>query len=103
MSVDHLGVGDSSQHDPERLSYTPVVAASQAAETEVLQKLAAGTLMEGVAKVEDPLTIGLGQSMGGCLTVVQQGRYHCYDGVGRAGLQPRCTRTRRPRRARLRS
>jgi alpha-beta hydrolase superfamily lysophospholipase len=85
VSVDHLGVGDSSQHDPERLSYTPVVAASQAAEADVLQKLAAGTLIEGLAKVERPLTIGLGQSMGGCLTVVQQGRYHCYDGIGVLG------------------
>ena len=83
--MDHLGVGDSSQHDPERLSYTPVVAANVAAETDVLQKLAAGTLMEGVAKVEDPLTIGLGQSMGGCLTIVQQGRHHCYDGIGVLG------------------
>ena len=85
VSLDHLGVGDSSQHDPERLSYTPVVAASQAAEADVLQKLAAGTLMKGVAKVENPLTIGLGQSMGGCLTVVQQGRYHGYDGIGVLG------------------
>ncbi|MGO8825234.1 MAG: hypothetical protein ACLQU9_08335 [Acidimicrobiales bacterium] len=85
VSVDHLGVGDSSQHDPERLSYTPVVAASQAAEADVLQKLAAGTLIEGLAKVEHPLTIGIGQSMGGCLTVVQQGRFHCYDGIGVLG------------------
>jgi pimeloyl-ACP methyl ester carboxylesterase len=85
VSLDHLGVGASSQHDPERLSYTPVVAASQAAETEVLQKLAAGTLIDGLAKVPDPVTIGIGQSMGGCLTVVQQGRYHCYDGIGVLG------------------
>ena len=85
VSVDHLGVGDSSLHDPERLSYTPVVAASQAAETDVLQKLATGTLIDGFPKVEGPLKIGIGQSMGGCLTVVQQGRYHCYDGIGVLG------------------
>ena len=85
VSVDHLGVGESSLHDPERLSYTPVVAASQAAETDVLQRLAAGTLGDGLPKVERPLTIGIGQSMGGCLTVVQQGRYHCYDGIGVLG------------------
>ncbi len=85
VSIDHLGVGDSSQHHSERLAYTPVVAASQAAEADVLQKLAAGTLMEGLAKVEHPLTIGIGQSMGGCLTVVQQGRYDCYDGIGVLG------------------
>ncbi len=31
------------------------------------------------------MTIGIGQSMGGSLTVVQQGRYHCYDGIGVLG------------------
>ena len=85
VSVDHLGVGDSSVHDSERLTYTPVVAASQAAETEVLQKLAAGTLIDGFPRVERPVTIGIGQSMGGALLVVQQGRYHCYDGIGVLG------------------
>ena len=85
VSVDHLGVGESSQHDPERLSFAPVVAASEAAEADVRQKLAAGTLMDGLPKVERPLTIGIGQSMGGCLTVVQQGRYHGYDGIGVLG------------------
>jgi pimeloyl-ACP methyl ester carboxylesterase len=29
--------------------------------------------------------IGIGQSMGGCLTVVQQGREHGYDGIGVLG------------------
>ncbi len=85
VSLDHLGVGDSSLHDSERLSYTPVVAASQAAEADVLQKLAAGTLIDGLPSVEHPVTIGIGQSMGGALTVVQQGRYHCYDGIGVLG------------------
>ena len=85
VSVDHLGVGESSQHDSERLTYTPVVAASQAAEAEVLRQLAAGTLVDGLSKVERPVTIGIGQSMGGSLTVVQQGRYHCYDGIGVLG------------------
>ncbi len=85
VSVDHLGVGESSLHDSERLTYTPVVAASQAAETEVLQKLAAGTLIDGFPRVQRPVTIGIGQSMGGALLVVQQGRYHCYDGIGVLG------------------
>jgi len=88
VAVDHLGVGESSQHDLERLAYSPVAAASQAAETAVRQKLAAGTLIDGLAPVEDPLTIGIGQSMGGALTIVQQGRYHCYDGIGVLGYSP---------------
>src|SRR5579871_5665062 len=85
VSVDHLGVGDSSLHGPDALGFGTVVAASEAAEADVLQKLAAGTLMEGLDPVERPVRIGIGQSMGGCLTVVQQGRFHSYDGVGVLG------------------
>jgi alpha-beta hydrolase superfamily lysophospholipase len=85
VAVDHLGVGGSSLHEPDALGFGPVAAASEAAETDVLQKLAAGTLIDGLGKVERPLKIGIGQSMGGCLTVVQQGRFHCYDGVGVLG------------------
>jgi hypothetical protein len=85
VAVESLGVGASSQHDPERLSYTPVLAANQAAEVEVRRRLAAGTLVDGLGAIARPLTIGIGQSMGGCLTVLQQGRYHCYDGIGVLG------------------
>ncbi len=85
VSVDHLGVGGSSLHGPDALGFGPVAAASEAAEAEVLEKLAAGTLIEGFGKVEHPVRIGIGQSMGGCLTVVQQGRFHSYDGVGVLG------------------
>ncbi len=86
VSVDHLGVGESSLHGPDALGFGPVAAASEAAEAEVLQKLATGSLIEGLGKVEDPVKVGIGQSMGGCLTVVQQGRFHGYDGVGVLGF-----------------
>jgi alpha-beta hydrolase superfamily lysophospholipase len=87
VSVDHLGVGGSSQHGPDALGFAPVVAASDDAEADVLQRLAAGRLMEGLGKVdlERAVKIGIGQSMGGCLTVVQQGRFHSYDGIGVLG------------------
>ena len=85
VSVDHLGVGASSLHAPERLDYTTVAAASQAAEKEVLRRLADGTLAHGFPVVHDPLKLGIGQSMGGCMTIIQQGRYHGYDGIGVLG------------------
>jgi pimeloyl-ACP methyl ester carboxylesterase len=90
VAVDHLGVGDSSQHDPGRIAFSWVAAASEAAESEVRQKLAAGTLLDGLGKVdmEHAVTIGIGQSMGGSLTIVQQGRYHGYDGIGVLGYSP---------------
>jgi alpha-beta hydrolase superfamily lysophospholipase len=88
VALDHLGVGDSSLHDPDRLSFTPVIEASESAERAVRQKLAAGTLMDHMGPVADVPTIGIGQSMGGAFTVVQQGRHHSYDGVGVLGYSP---------------
>jgi hypothetical protein len=85
VSMDHIGVGGSSLHAADKLTYTVVAAASRAAEQEVLKRLEAGTLAAGFPKVATPLKLGIGQSMGGCMTVIQQGRYHCYDGVGVLG------------------
>ena len=64
------------------------MAAAQAAEAEVRLKLAAGTLLDGLGPVQNPVTVGIGQSMGGAFTIVQQGRHHCYDGVGVLGFSP---------------
>jgi alpha-beta hydrolase superfamily lysophospholipase len=88
VSVDHLGVGESSLHNPEGLTFAPVIAAADAAEAEVRQRLAAGTLMDGLDPVPDAVTIGIGQSMGGAFTIVQQGRHHGYDGVAILGYSP---------------
>jgi alpha-beta hydrolase superfamily lysophospholipase len=97
VSVDHLGVGGSStHHQPDDLDYTRVAAGSQAAEQEVLQRLAKGTLADGFPPVADPLFLGIGQSMGGCMTVVQQGRYHCYDGIAVLGYSAVHTTTQMP-------
>ncbi|HVW42673.1 MAG TPA: hypothetical protein VHC18_15105, partial [Amycolatopsis sp.] len=87
VSVDHLGVGESTIHAERTLDldYTVVAAGNQAAEQEVLARLTSGTLADGFPAISDPLLLGIGQSMGGCMTVIQQGRYHCYDGIGVLG------------------
>lgn len=86
VSVDHLGVGGSSSHHaPNRLGFRTVTAASHAAEQVVLDRLAQGDLHESIPPIPEPVVLGIGQSMGGCLTVAQQGRYHRYDGIGVLG------------------
>jgi hypothetical protein len=85
VSVDHLGVGGSSLHAPDKLDYTTLAACSHAAEAEVLARLADGALASGFPRVAEPIKLGIGQSMGGCMTIVQQGRYHGYDGIGVLG------------------
>lgn len=87
VSVDHLGVGESStHHDPAGLDLALLAAANEAAERVILEQLEAGDLAAGFPPVESMVQIGIGQSMGGCLTVVQQGRYHCYDGIAVLGF-----------------
>lgn len=87
VCLDHLGVGDSStHHDPSRLDYISVPAANDAAIKEILRRLATRELSPEFPRIIDPVRIGLGQSMGGSLTVVQQGRYHCYDGIAVLGF-----------------
>lgn len=85
VSVDHLGVGGSSIHDAAKLDYTTTAAGNMAAEAEVLRRLAEGSLAKDFPAITDPIKIGIGQSMGGCMTIIQQGRYHCYDGIGILG------------------
>ena len=87
IAIDHLGVGESScHHDPARLTAERVAAANHAAEQEILTKLIEGELSDGFPAVSQPVVIGIGQSMGGFLTVFQQGRYHDYDGIGILGF-----------------
>lgn len=86
VSVDHLGVGDSSAHDLRCTDYATLAAAADAAEREVLARLGAGTLVDGFPALAGALVLGLGQSMGGCLTVFQQARHRTYDGIAVLGF-----------------
>jgi len=82
VACDHLGVGDSSQPDTFELSYERLAAANHATATEVLSRLAAG---DGLPDVRVGATVGIGQSMGGCLLTVQQGNHRTFDAVALLG------------------
>ena len=85
-SVDHLGVGDSSiDLERDRLDYSVLAATALDAERQVLDRLTNGDLDHALPPVTDPVVLGIGQSMGGAVTIVQQGRFHCYDGIGVLG------------------
>jgi len=85
VSVDHLGVGDSSLHEQTKLDYVRLSATAHEAEAEVLRRLAEGTLADGFPPIADPLRLGIGQSMGGLMTIIQQGQFHDYDGIAVLG------------------
>jgi pimeloyl-ACP methyl ester carboxylesterase len=86
VAVDNLGAGASSTHEPEHTaSYATVVRAAHTAEQEVLAQLRAGTLTPELPALADPIVVGIGQSMGACLTVVQQAHHRSYDGIAVLG------------------
>jgi pimeloyl-ACP methyl ester carboxylesterase len=71
--VDHLGTGASSvPADGFALRIEEVVAANQCALTHVRDALRAGALASGVPRLPGLRTVGVGHSMGGLLTVLQQ-------------------------------
>lgn len=84
-AVDHLGVGDSSQPDPAALTFELLAAANDAATRSIGDGLRAGTLVEGLGPIDLSVVLGMGQSMGGCLSIVAQGRHATFDGLAVLG------------------
>jgi pimeloyl-ACP methyl ester carboxylesterase len=82
VAVDHLGVGDSDRPrdgfllTPDRLSQANAYAARK-----VLNGLREGSLIEGLPPLGHMVSIGVGHSMGGMLTVLQQALGHQHDGL----------------------
>jgi len=95
-ALDPLGVGESSLPDMARTMFEPVVAASHAAVRQVLGHLAAGGLAEGFPSIRAPVVLGLGQSMGGALTVVQQAHHDSFDAIAVLGFSAVQTRSSVP-------
>jgi pimeloyl-ACP methyl ester carboxylesterase len=87
VSCDHLLVGESSApSQPEQLTFGVVAAANAATVAGVTAALTTGTLADGFPPVDDARLLGIGQSMGGCFTIVQQGLLGTFAGVGVLGF-----------------
>lgn len=85
-ACDHLGVGDSSIADRERLTLEGIAAANHATARTIVERLRSGTLAEGMPSVEPGSVIGMGQSMGGCLLIIQQALFATFDAVAVLGF-----------------
>lgn len=85
-AVDHLGVGDSSLLDPSMLTFEVMAAANSAATQRIVSMLRAGSLAPNtVAPLKDPYVIGVGQSMGGCVSIVAQAVHQTFDALAVLG------------------
>jgi pimeloyl-ACP methyl ester carboxylesterase len=82
VALDHLGVGASSPVE-DIFALTPAVASAvnHHAFSQVLAQLRAGSIVPGLDLRSPPVVIGMGHSMGGMLTMVQQANHRTYDAV----------------------
>ncbi len=85
VTCDHLGVGESSIPDPVNLTLENVVAANRLTIEHVSELLATGSLAVSFPAIDPPVRLGMGHSMGGCFTILLQGRAAIFDGVAILG------------------
>jgi pimeloyl-ACP methyl ester carboxylesterase len=85
IAGDHLGVGDSSVPDLSRITVEMIAAASDHAIREILARLRTGSLAKEIPPLRIAATVGIGQSMGGCMTVIMQARHSTYDAIAPLG------------------
>ncbi|NML12206.1 hypothetical protein HHL08_19015 [Sphingobium sp. AR-3-1] len=85
VACDHLGFGDSTIPEGNALNLDNAAAANHATVRAVMARLEDGTLADGLPPVTNATVLGIGQSMGGCFTVVAQGNWRTFDGIGVLG------------------
>lgn len=85
VAGDPLGVGDSSRPDFSQLTVEMIAAANDRAVREVLDRLRSGSVSKEIPPVQVASTVGIGQSMGGCLTIVMQARHGTYGAIAPLG------------------
>jgi alpha-beta hydrolase superfamily lysophospholipase len=85
VACDHLGVGKSSHPEPVRLTLDVLGAANDATVRGFLDILSDDGI-EGVPPGTSPrFVLGAGQSMGGCLLIVQQANHATFDAIAVLG------------------
>jgi pimeloyl-ACP methyl ester carboxylesterase len=87
IAADHLGVGASSQPaDGDRVNFETMTAAAAAFVSHVRTMRLGGCDQIAGYELGSLPVIGVGHSLGACLTVVTQARYRCYDAVALLGF-----------------
>jgi pimeloyl-ACP methyl ester carboxylesterase len=85
VAMDHLGVGDSSTDANETILIEDIAAANDAAVREVLRRLREGSLDSTLPALQPGFVVGTGQSMGGGVTIIMQGRHRTYEAIAPLG------------------
>ena len=85
VSIDHLGVGDSTPEVCDELRIEDIAAANDAAVRELSALLRQGEVVPGYPPVDVGRRIGMGQSMGGGVAIIMAGRHRTFDALAVLG------------------
>jgi pimeloyl-ACP methyl ester carboxylesterase len=87
VAADHLGVGASSRPaDGDRVDFDSAGSAAAAFVEQLRGLLAEGAPELGGTPLPGIAIVGVGHSLGACLTAVTQARHRCYDAVALLGF-----------------
>jgi alpha-beta hydrolase superfamily lysophospholipase len=99
VACDPVGVGDSTLLEPADITFELLASTYDAAVREICARLAAGSLVSGFAALPHLVRIGIGQSMGGKITVLAQGLHGTFHGIAVLGASAIHTVLPQPTRA----
>ncbi len=89
VACDYLGGGDSTRPDDGDFIGLETQADAAHRVFELLEEqLTLGTLIGSLPPIPDATFVGIGQSLGGFITMIQQGKYDDYPAVGIFGASP---------------
>ena len=85
VAYDHLGVGDSDTTDLGSMTIEEIADANHQAVAELKDVIEAGRLSDGFPPLPQAFHLGVGQSMGGGVSIIMQARHGAFDAVAALG------------------
>jgi pimeloyl-ACP methyl ester carboxylesterase len=85
IAIDPLGVGASSLEGLDAITFGDLAASYDSAVRQLLERVRGGTLAGGFPALPRVTAIGIGQSMGGCVTILTQARHRTFAAIAPLG------------------
>lgn len=86
VAIDHVGVGDSSIPDLASISFQTLAATHDSCVRQIAGMIEQGSLGHGFPACPGLFRLGMGQSMGGGVTILAQGRFATFDAIAPCGV-----------------
>jgi hypothetical protein len=85
VTCDPIGVGSSSLPEAAAIDFAMLGDTYDSTVREICRRIVSGTLVPGLPSIASLTRIGIGQSMGGKVTMLAQGRRGTFDAIGVLG------------------